>query len=66
MSWKKLRQTKGYLALDMEQTVTCPQGTPMPTLRCPIRIDGEIYKSAKGAPAIGQHTANLSAEFQLL
>jgi crotonobetainyl-CoA:carnitine CoA-transferase CaiB-like acyl-CoA transferase len=66
MSWKKLRQTEGYLALDMEQTVTCPQGTPMPTLRCPIRIDGEIYKSAKGAPAIGQHTANLSAEFQLL
>jgi len=66
MSWKKLRQTEGYLALDMEQTVQCPQGTPMPTLRCPIRIDGEIYKSAKGAPAIGQHTANLSAEFQLL
>lgn len=40
--------------------------TPMPTLRCPIRIDGEIYKSAKGAPSIGQHTANLTAEFQLL
>jgi crotonobetainyl-CoA:carnitine CoA-transferase CaiB-like acyl-CoA transferase len=66
MSWQKLRQTEGYRALDMEQTIQCPQGTPMSTLRCPIRIDGEIYKSPKGAPAIGQHTANLSAEFQLL
>jgi crotonobetainyl-CoA:carnitine CoA-transferase CaiB-like acyl-CoA transferase len=50
----------------MEQTIRCPQGTPLLTLRCPIRIDGEIYKSAKGAPSIGQDTANISAEFELI
>jgi crotonobetainyl-CoA:carnitine CoA-transferase CaiB-like acyl-CoA transferase len=49
----------------MEQTVRCPQGTPLPTLRCPIRIDGEVHKSAKGAPSIGQHTADIAAEFHL-
>ena len=65
MSWRKLRQTEGYLALDMEQTVQCPQGTPMPTLRCPIRIDGEIYKSPKGAPSIGQDTTSITTEFAL-
>lgn len=54
LSWDQLRQTEGYRALDMEQTVRCPGGTPLPTLRCPIRIDGAVYKSEKGAPAIGQ------------
>jgi crotonobetainyl-CoA:carnitine CoA-transferase CaiB-like acyl-CoA transferase len=65
MTWEKLRKTDGYRALDMEQTVRCPQGTPLPTLRCPIRIDGEVHKSAKGAPSIGQHTADIAAEFHL-
>jgi crotonobetainyl-CoA:carnitine CoA-transferase CaiB-like acyl-CoA transferase len=49
----------------MEQTVTCPNGTPMPTLRCPIRIDGQIYRAPNGAPAIGQHNALINAAFGL-
>lgn len=65
MDWSTLRRTEGYQALDMEQTVTCPQGTPLPTLRCPIRIDGEIYKSPQGAPAVGQHTEALNNEFSI-
>lgn len=65
MSWKTLRQTEGYQALDMEQTIYCPEGTPMPTLRCPIRIDGEIYKSPKGAPSIGQDNTTIKATFNL-
>lgn len=65
MSWQKLRTTEGYQALDMEQVVHCPSGTPMATLRCPIRVDGEIYKSSRGAPSIGQHTAEIVKEFAL-
>ena len=65
MDWAKLRQTEGYQALDLEQEILCPAGTPIRTLRCPIRIDGEIYKSAKGAPAIGQQNEPLTKEFQL-
>jgi crotonobetainyl-CoA:carnitine CoA-transferase CaiB-like acyl-CoA transferase len=65
MSWEKLRGTAGYRALDMEQEVLCPAGTPLKTLRCPIRIDGEIYKSPAGAPSIGQHSAQIAAEFGL-
>jgi len=64
MDWARLRQTEGYKALDMEQTVICPQGTKLPTLRCPIRIDGEVYKSPTGAPAVGQHTDLINQEIQ--
>ena len=42
LSWERLRQTEGYRVLDMEQEVLCPAGTPLKTLRCPIRIDGMI------------------------
>ena len=65
MSWEKLRTTDGYRELDMEQVVKCPQGTPLATLRCPIRIDGEIFKSSMGAPAIGQHNAKILREFEI-
>ena len=63
LSWERLRQTEGYRVLDMEQEILCPGGTPLQTLRCPIHIDGAISKSPVGAPAIGQHTAAIDAEF---
>ena len=62
LSWERLRRTEGYRVLDMEQDIFCPAGTPLKTLRCPIRIDGSISKSPLGAPAIGQHTADIDAE----
>ena len=65
LSWEKLRQTEGYRALDMEQTILCPGGTPLRTTRCPIRIDSHILTSPKGAPAIGQHNAQIQSEFSL-
>jgi CoA:oxalate CoA-transferase len=65
LSWERLRQTEGYQALDMEQEIRCPGGTPLQTLRCPIHIDGAIFKSPIGAPAIGQHTATIDAEFEI-
>ena len=64
--WSELRETEGYKALNMEQTIRCPGGTEIPTLRCPIRIDGEIYKSSKGAPAIGQHNEQIENKYELL
>lgn len=65
LSWERLRQTEGYQVLDMEQEVFCPGGTSLKTLRCPIHIDGAISKSTTGAPAIGQHTAAINAEFNI-
>lgn len=65
LSWKRLRETEGYRVLGMEQEIFCPGGTPLKTLRCPIHIDGAISKSPVGAPAIGQHTADIDAEFSI-
>jgi CoA:oxalate CoA-transferase len=65
LSWHALRQTEGYQNLQMEQDIRCPGGSTMTTLRCPIRIDGNIFRSARGAPAIGQHTAAINQYFQL-
>jgi crotonobetainyl-CoA:carnitine CoA-transferase CaiB-like acyl-CoA transferase len=65
MNWAQLRKTEGYQTLDMEQTVTCPGGTELKTLRSPIRIDGEIYKSSQGAPLVGQHTDEINEEFSI-
>jgi len=65
LGWDRLRQTDGYKALDMEQEIFCPGGTPLQTLRCPIRIDGAVPKSTRGAPAIGQHNAIIHGEFSI-
>jgi CoA:oxalate CoA-transferase len=65
LSWTRLRRTEGYQALGMEQEILCPGGTPLKTLRCPIRIDGAVSTSSVGAPAIGQHNAGIDAEFSL-
>ncbi len=65
LSWTRLRGTEGYQVLGMEQEILCPGGTPLKTLRCPIRIDGSVSKSSVGAPAIGQHTAEIDAEFAI-
>jgi crotonobetainyl-CoA:carnitine CoA-transferase CaiB-like acyl-CoA transferase len=64
-TWAKLVKHDAFKALDMVQDVLCREGTILRTTRCPIRIDGEIYKSANGAPRVGQHTDNIIEEFAL-
>ena len=54
-----------FRALDMIQDVTCRDGSVLRTIRCPTRIDGEIYKSSQGAPRVGQHTDSITEEFDL-
>ena len=65
LSWTRLRQTEGYKILGMEQEILCPGGTPLKTLRCPIRIDGAVSTSSVGAPSIGQHTTAIEKEFAI-
>lgn len=64
LTWPGLLASEAFRALDMLQEVTCRGGSTLRTTRCPIRIDGEIYKSPKPAPAVGEHTARILAENQ--
>jgi crotonobetainyl-CoA:carnitine CoA-transferase CaiB-like acyl-CoA transferase len=64
-TWSHLVQHEAFHALDMIQDVKCRDGSVLRTTRCPIRIDGEIYKSSQGAPRVGQHTDSITEEFEL-
>ena len=64
-TWPTLLQHEGFQALDMIQEVSRPNGASLKTTRCPVRIDGEIYKSAKGSPKIGADAEALKKEFDL-
>lgn len=54
MDWPTLVQHEGFKALDMIQDVYTNSGERVRTTRCPIRLDGRVLRSAKGAPKIGE------------
>lgn len=65
LDWDRLWQTDAFKALDFVQQVTRDGGPTLATTRCPIRIDGQVYKSPRGAPRVGQHTHAIQTEFKL-
>ena len=64
-TWPRLMQHEGFRVLDMIQNVSRSNGASLRTTRCPIRIDGEIYKSEKGSPTVGENTEDIRSEYQL-
>ncbi len=62
-TWDRLMEHPAFRKLDMIQEVISRNGSVMRTTRCPIRIDGEIYKSENGAPGVGEHTARIMEQF---
>ena len=62
LAYDELRQQAGYLALQMEQTVTRDGEFPVHTLRSPIRIDGERLFAPEAAPRVGRDNERLRAE----
>ena len=54
---------EGFKILDMVQRIQRDDGLDIETLRCPIKIDGVIFKSNKAAPKIGNDTNNIKKEF---
>jgi CoA:oxalate CoA-transferase len=59
--YAELMAHPGFAALDMTQRIATPAGNALTTLRCPIRIDGAVLKSARGAPLLGEHTDEIGA-----
>jgi crotonobetainyl-CoA:carnitine CoA-transferase CaiB-like acyl-CoA transferase len=62
LTWPELMRGEAFQALDMVQEVVCRGGSVLRTTRCPIRIDGEVFKSPKPAPTVGEHTARILEE----
>ncbi|MEL6150961.1 MAG: CaiB/BaiF CoA-transferase family protein [Chloroflexota bacterium] len=65
LSWDRLMEHEGFKVLDMIQTVHRSADISLETLRCPIRIDGDILKSEKGAPRIGEDTDRILSELSI-
>jgi crotonobetainyl-CoA:carnitine CoA-transferase CaiB-like acyl-CoA transferase len=63
-TWDELLEHPGFQCLQMTQEVCRTNGTPLRTLRCPIRIDGELLTSPTGSPRIGEHTDMILKELE--
>jgi crotonobetainyl-CoA:carnitine CoA-transferase CaiB-like acyl-CoA transferase len=62
MNWDTLMQHDGFKVLDMIQEVQMNDGFKYRTTRSPIRMDGELFTSAKGSPKLGQDNDHIKTE----
>ena len=65
MDYHDLMEQVGYKVLNMELKVKTSNGLSIRTTRCPIRVDGELSLSEKGAPVLGEHNALIDSQFSL-
>jgi len=65
LDWEKMLKHEGFQILDMTQRIKSLDGLNIKTLRCPIRVDGEIYKSDLAAPKVGQDNEKIIKEMEL-
>lgn len=63
--WNKLFAHEGFKVLEMVQQVSRGNGIELDTTRCPIRLNGKILTSKKGAPRLGADTQIIRKEFSL-
>lgn len=66
MNYAELRAEVGYQILDMEMDTLTSSGLMLKTTRCPIRIDGKILRSSRGAPGIGEHNMEIDRQFGIV
>ena len=65
LDWEKMLKHDGFKVLDMTQRIKSADGLDIETLRCPIKVDGEIFKSDRAAPKVGQHNEKIKNEMRL-
>ena len=65
LDWEKMLKHEGFKVLDMIQNIKRKDGLDLKTLRCPIMINNEIFKSDKAAPKIGQDNEKIISDFNL-
>jgi crotonobetainyl-CoA:carnitine CoA-transferase CaiB-like acyl-CoA transferase len=46
--------------------VKTSKGVAVTTTRCPIKVDGEILVSEKGAPLLGEHNTDIDQQFNII
>lgn len=64
-TWPRLLEQEGFAALGLTQDIDANGHGTLQTTRCPIRIDGEVLRSARGAPTLGRDTDEIVRSFDL-
>lgn len=59
LDWPQLVGHEGFAALELTQEIENPEHGVMRTTRCPLRVDGEVLTSPRGAPALGADNAEI-------
>ena len=65
MDYDTLSKQDGYKILNMEIVVKTSNGLSVTTTRCPLRVDGKLLISDKGAPVLGEHNDEIERRFGL-
>ena len=65
LDWPQLFQSTSFQKLDFFQELDLGNDVSITAMRSPIRVDGDVLKSTKPAPTIGQHNAEIDCEFDL-
>jgi crotonobetainyl-CoA:carnitine CoA-transferase CaiB-like acyl-CoA transferase len=63
LNYQQLFAEEGFKVLDFIQEVKMLDGFSYQTTRCPIKIDGEVFKAEKGSPKLGQDNERILREF---
>ncbi len=66
LDYDKLTNEQGYRTLNMEIVVKTNNGLSVTTTRCPIRVDGNLLVSDKGAPMLGEHNESIEKRLGLI
>ncbi len=66
LNYDMMMKEKGYQVLNMELDVKTSYGLSVKTTRCPLRIDGELLVSERGAPLVGEHNLQVEQQFGLI
>ena len=65
LDWPELLRSEAFAKLDMLQTLGRADGVSIMTTRSPIRVNGKRPRSDRCAPAIGEQSRSIRAEFDL-
>lgn len=65
LDWKQMSESDGFQALHFVQDIHRCGNTPLYTTRCPIHYNGELLRTQKGAPRLGEDGEKIIADFQL-
>ncbi|MEX0969983.1 MAG: CaiB/BaiF CoA-transferase family protein [Paracoccaceae bacterium] len=65
LDWPALMRSEAFVSMDFLQQIGRDCGLSLSALRGPLRVDGQVLKSGRAAPGLGQDTDSIVTEFAL-